>query len=175
MVTAISWRAHPTEICTTPVSPVSIFSLLPIHFQIPTARARPVSTPPGDLGHLRAQYSRNHLRGRYDTAHRRIRYVKIRETPGRTAPLYHLPCLTSQLAKKSYRTVRDISKLRNPNHPTIMACDTARQFRKARPLEVRQTGRRFRKGRQRPSRIIGKLNRHSVEGDIGPVLYLASY
>jgi hypothetical protein len=117
MVTAISWRAHPTEICTTPVSPVSIFSLLPIHFQIPTARARPVSTPPGDLGHLRAQYSRNHLRGRYDTAHRRIRYVKIRETPGRTAPLYHLPCLTSQLAKKGYRTVRDTSKPKNLNRP----------------------------------------------------------
>lgn len=79
--------------------------------------------------------------------------MKIRETPGRTVPLYHLPCPTSQLAKKSYRTVRDISALRNPNHPTIMACDTARQFRKARPLEVRQTGRRFPNGRQRTATI----------------------
>lgn len=115
MATAISRRAHSTEICTTPVSPVSTVSLLPIHFQLQEPDLG--STPPGDLGHLRAQYSRNHLRGRYDTAHQRIRYVKIRETLGRTVPLYHLPCHTSQLAKKSYRTVRDTSKPKNLNHP----------------------------------------------------------
>lgn len=34
MVTAIPRRAHSTEICATPVSPVSSVSLLPIHFQM---------------------------------------------------------------------------------------------------------------------------------------------